>query len=306
MKKPNNYWTFEKCSVLSLSCISRMEFKTKYPYPYGLSVINGWLDDICSHMVDIRKPKGHWSYERCKEEALKFNNRSEFNKESKSCYLSAYKNGWLDDICVHMVTNGHKYKRCIYCYEFPDNHVYVGLTYNIEKRQHNRNCDDNDQVTKYIRETSLKPIRKQLTEYIYVVKAVKMEEYYVNEYINNGWYILNKSKTGGLGSSRLFWTSERCHDEALKYKSRTEFKIKSTGAYYSSIKHGCLDNVCSHMISITKPNNYWTYERCKEEALKYNKKTPFIRQSRGAYNSAHKNGWIDDICSHIKKKRKTK
>ena len=49
-----------------------------------------------------RKPIGYWTKERCKEETLKYNTRSEFQKGSESAYQAARKNGWLDDICKHM------------------------------------------------------------------------------------------------------------------------------------------------------------------------------------------------------------
>lgn len=45
----------------------------------------------------------------------------------------------------------------------------------------------------------------------------------------------------------IYWTKERCVNEALKYDSRAVFKKKSGGAYNASIKNGWLDSVCSHM-----------------------------------------------------------
>lgn len=45
----------------------------------------------------------------------------------------------------------------------------------------------------------------------------------------------------------IYWTKERCFNEALKYDSRAVFKKKSGGAYNASTKGGWLDNVCSHM-----------------------------------------------------------
>jgi hypothetical protein len=48
------------------------------------------------------------------------------------------------------------------------------------------------------------------------------------------------------------------------------------------------------------PYRYWTFERCKEEAMKYNKRNVFKLGSNGAYNSARKNGWLDGVCSHMK------
>jgi len=49
----------------------------------------------------IRKPTGYWTKERCHDEALKYNTRNEFKKNSTS-YQRAIANNWLNDICSHM------------------------------------------------------------------------------------------------------------------------------------------------------------------------------------------------------------
>jgi len=103
MKNSSGYWTYEKCKNLALKCTSRMDFKNKYSFPYVISIRNGWLDEICSHMIEIRKPKGYWTYEKCKIIALKYDTRTDFNVNDKGCYLQSHMNGWLDDICSHMI-----------------------------------------------------------------------------------------------------------------------------------------------------------------------------------------------------------
>jgi len=45
----------------------------------------------------------------------------------------------------------------------------------------------------------------------------------------------------------------------------------------------------------------WTFELCKEEALKYNTRYEFQQKNGSAYKSALKNDWLDIICQHIKK-----
>jgi predicted GIY-YIG superfamily endonuclease len=45
----------------------------------------------------------------------------------------------------------------------------------------------------------------------------------------------------------------------------------------------------------------WNYANCKKEANKYNYKTDFIKNSKSAYNSAIRNGWLNEICYHMNK-----
>jgi len=296
MKKPKGYWTKEKCQEEALKYNSKMEFKNNSSSAYNQSVRNNWLNDICCHMIPLRKIRGYWTKEKCQDEALKYINKNDFNKNSKSAYLSSYKNGWLNEICCHMEPKGNIYKRCIYSYEFNDNNVYVGLTYNIEKRKCNRKLDKNDKVTKYINKTNLIPKIIQLTDYIDVKEAIKLEEYYVQKYINEEWNILNKNKTGGIGTILIKWNYNNCKEEALKYNRRTDFKNKCSGAYYTSIKNNWLNEICLHMdIKIKKPSKYWTKEKCQEEALKYNKKIQLLKNNKTVYNKCIKNNWLNDF-----------
>ena len=50
-----------------------------------------------------------------------------------------------------------------------------------------------------------------------------------------------------------------------------------------------------------KPNReaYWTFERCKEEVLKYNTKRDLKNGSRGAHERIYKQKWVDELCSHM-------
>jgi len=48
-----------------------------------------------------------WTYEKCKEEALKYNTRGSFSLNSGSAYFASAKNKWLDDICSHMIKLKH-------------------------------------------------------------------------------------------------------------------------------------------------------------------------------------------------------
>lgn len=98
-----------------------------------------------------------------------------------------------------------------------------------------------------------------------------------------------------------YWTYDRCKEEALKYKTKTEFKINSNGAYHASHKNKWIDDVCNHMVKVINSRNYWTFEMCKVEADKYNDRCEFQYNSGSAYVRARVNGWLDEICSHMNK-----
>jgi predicted GIY-YIG superfamily endonuclease len=91
-------WDYDFCKKEALQYKTRNEFSKGSSGVYQSSFRNGWLDDICKDMVEVKKPNGHWNVkENCKEESLKYKTRSEFRKGSGSAYNSSLKNGWLDE-----------------------------------------------------------------------------------------------------------------------------------------------------------------------------------------------------------------
>lgn len=199
-------------------------------------------------------------------------------------------------------------KRYIYAFEFADNYVYVGLTYNINKRkqQHLNIIYNNDQHHKsavfiHINESGLIPEFKILTkEPLGELDAVIMENYHIAEYKKNNWILLNKIKGGGLGGNNIIWTHEKCKEESLKYNTKTEFSRKNASAYCSALKNGWLDEISSHMLStIRKQKGYWTKELVHEKALQYQRRKKFKINSGDAYSFAWKNGFLDEVCSHM-------
>jgi superfamily II DNA or RNA helicase len=94
-----------------------------------------------------------------------------------------------------------------------------------------------------------------------------------------------------------FWNKKTIKEEALKYKSKTDFMKKSSGAFQKAYSLGIIDNVCKHMEVIT---NRWNIESAKKEALKYNKKYEFSKNCNSAYNWARRNNCLDKITLHMK------
>ena len=195
----NGYWTKGRCEDESLKYKTRKEFQKNSPTAYRITHKNKWFD-ILSHM-----PNKYYNYtkEDCLKESLKYENRTDFQKNSSRIYSCSRKNDWLDEICSHMTLTGNRYKRCIYSVEFSDNYVYVGLTYKYNLRKWEHLNLKKSSVLKHIEKTGLIPIFKQLTDYIDVNDASKLEGIKLNEYVENGWIALNKNKCGAIGGSNI-------------------------------------------------------------------------------------------------------
>ena len=94
-----------------------------------------------------------------------------------------------------------------------------------------------------------------------------------------------------------YWTKERCQEEALKYKTKTEFINNSKGAHSSAYKNGWLDEMCSHMIKLI--GDKWTKERCKEVIKKCSSIKEFHEKYSSAYQSCVRNKWLDELCVNL-------
>lgn len=95
-----------------------------------------------------------WTSDKCRNEALKYSNRSDFVGYSCSAYHRALQDGFLDQICTHMASRWKPYR---------------------------------------------------------------------------------------------FWSFDECQKEALKYKTKVEFKTSNSSAYSLCQKRSWISRVCSHM-----------------------------------------------------------
>jgi hypothetical protein len=247
----------------------------------------------------MNKPFGYWNKDRCIEESYKFSSRIDWIKKSPSSYSAARRNNWLA-MCYKNPIIGSREKRLIYAFEFPDKSVYVGLTFDPNQRKNdhlNSRKNKKSSVFKYIEKTGLKPDFKLLTEFLDVVSAKYYEEKFLEKYKNNGWSILNRIKTGGLGGSTIKWTKEKCINEAKKFTNLKDWRNLSSSSYVTAKSNRWLNEASVHMKRFIKN---WSKEECIIEAANYKSRVEWKNNSINSYYSAIRHGWSDICTSHMK------
>ena len=299
--KPYNFkWTLENCKQEANKYSSKKDFCKLANGAFQIASRNKWLEIICGHMIEIKKPHKYWTKQRCTDEALKFAHRTEFSKISNSAYCAAQKNNWIDEICEHMTPLGNELLRKVYAFTFLDGSIYFGLTDNINRRTVDHKTDPTSKVFKHIQLTKTQPVIKLITpNFIPTQLAQSLEKELIKQYRENGYKVLNSDKGGGIGGTKLKWTKEKCQLEALKYKTRGEFQAKSRSVYTISHGKGWLNEITRHMFEPKKPHGFWTKEQCYVEARKYVSKKDFRINSAAAYGKAEKNKWLTEICKHM-------
>jgi predicted GIY-YIG superfamily endonuclease len=284
-------WSYEKCKEEALKYKSKASFIRVNNEIYKYIIHNNW-DELLLHIKLIEiKPSGYWTYERCKEEALKYNTMVELAENCVSAYNKIQKNRWKNELCSHIEYGANLFKRMVYVYIFSDNHCYIGLTCNKEDRK-NRHKKDGP-VYDYIVKTGLNPEYIELTDYIDVIEASELEKFYIKEYEKNGFMLLNTSTGGQLGSSIVKWTYDKLKEEVTKYKTISDFAKKCSGGLKSAVKNRWMDEFFPNN-NYNKPKIIWDYNKCKEESIKYKSRTEFDKNCYSAYKLAKINGWLDE------------
>jgi hypothetical protein len=120
----------------------------------------------------------------------------------------------------------------------------------------------------------------------------------------NGWideccaHMESKIKPNG------YWTIELCKIEALKYEGRWDWQKGHTSSYSQAKIKGWLDECCAHMESKSKPNGYWSKEKCMNEAKKHKYASDWEHACGSSYGCSRTNGWYDECISHMGRKIK--
>lgn len=316
-------WSKKRCAEVVALCKNRGEIKEKYPGAYSAMQRQQWLGELLAHMPRkipskiIRKtpliPK--WTFEKCETEAKKYKFRSDFRSGAPNAYRAAQKNGWLNDICTHMIkrkpnpikwTKAKCQEAALQCQtkkEFKQK--YSGAHYAATKnRWLNELCSHMKSVRNpsgyWTKEKCRDEAKKYDTRREFQEKSnVAYNKAYQNKWLDDICTHMHQTrKPAG------YWTKEKCHEEALKYKTRGEFQKKANTVYRRAHSNTWLDDICAHMINIRKPNDYWTKEKCHEIALQFKEKKDFRSSAGNVYAAAHRGGWIDEICSHMQPHRK--
>lgn len=248
---------------------------------------------------DVRPKFVKWSKEEILKEAKKYKHRSHFMKGNNSAYNAAHRMN-LKEAFKHMEPLGHVKSRLVYVYEFPDNHVYVGLTANKDKRHLEHMRDGRSPVYKHMSEMGVVPRYRMVSEwYIDYSNAQDLERKTVDEYRENGWVVMNTAPAGNLGGNLYKWNEDNLREVALKYRTRYDM-IKGDSNAYSIIIQKGWKHLFDHMK--WEGNIEHTLEECIEEAKKYTCRQDFRKHRYDLYQWTYKHKHQEVVFAHMVKK----
>jgi hypothetical protein len=275
---------------------NRKDFYTLSTQHYVYAIKNGILDKVFEHL----EPLVRYDKDQVTLIAKKYKNKREFIEHASGAAAWAQKHGIYDEICSHMEKLGNRKAKMVYAYEFvKENAVYVGLSYRPKYRDNDHRSRPDSAVYKFGVKVGYIPDMKILTDdYVDPEEANRLEEYYLNEYVKNGWKSLNIAKPGQQGqrSKYDYYTDEQFLEITLKYNKRKTMQTSKDASAYRYIKENGKEYLFDHMV---KCKETWDERKIIKEAKKYNYRTEFARGSRGAYDAALSRGILDKVCTHM-------
>lgn len=203
--------------------------------------------------------KGYWTKKRCIEDARRFKSRSDWNKISGSSYNVARRNNWLEECCKHIVPKRKPkgywtLERCIKeakKYKTIKDWKNKSNLYNtVRKNGWMEMCCEHMISSRSIpRKWIKKRCIKEALKYKTRSDWNKVSGASYRAALKNDWMkVCCKHMTITQVSSN-FWTNENIILEALKYKTKMEWKKKQRASYILASKNNLFKECCKHMVS---------------------------------------------------------
>lgn len=261
------------------------------------------------------KPKVNWDYDNCYEVAKGCSYRADLKNKYPQAYRTALKNGWINDYTWFKTKGEAIAKRktvCTkeYCYEEAkkytskidflknSNRAYVVAKKNGWIEEYTWLIHPKQYKGKYDYDYCYEEARKYKTRKDFQVGcSCGYHHARINKWLDDyTWFIHPEI-------SNKKWNKETCFNEAKKYETLGEFAEKSLGAYTAALKNRWLGDY-NWLKRKQKPNGYWDYDKCFNEAIKFSSRREFKEGCDSAYRSSIKNGWIDEYTWFTKPNKK--
>lgn len=192
----------------------------------------------------------------------------------------------------------------IYVYEdLANKYVYVGLTRNLLQRHkaHKYSVKKPDSVRKhFLGHEQDFPTPKVVEENLTQLEARAEENFWVENYKNNGWNIINKAKTGRYSSSvgagsfiPINELKEFLREESRQYINRAHYQYDNCSHYNKCLEMGWLDEFFGKPERRRK--GYWTIDRCINAAKECKTREELFKKYPRAFDLLKCENLLDEL-----------
>lgn len=288
-KASYGYWKNKDTLLEHLSqCDNAHEFYKRYKRGYYASKENGWFEEITAPLKDQRFIKNYWTPEKLSEVAANYQRRTEFAKYCGAGFAMCQRAGLLDEVCQHMTSEVVNSRRTCYAFEFPDQHVYIGISADIERRKHDHLTRKGSKVHDYIMETGNEPELIILNDCLSLEEANLCENEYLSQYKKNGWTLLNKAKVAVED-----YLYEDAVDTALACQDFDDFRKNYSEAYWAALRKQCMEEITR--LLPTKQNPLISNTDLQDKVQQCKSYTEFCQKYQTEYLNLAAMGFTEEL-----------
>jgi len=282
----HNQWTKSKISKVAKECKTRGEFRSTYPSAYSIAIDKGWLDEVCTHMLNTAP----WFGPRVIREFL-IAHDIEFVAEHK----------FKDDPSVKNYPYDFYVPKFQLVIEYQGRQHKLGWHNNLDdakaiqardelKRSFARNTGlvylELDQSTKKTLVTALESFLRSLANSAQIEIALTPR-------------ILSDSELKEI-ETPFKWSEASVKESISLCKTIKEFRQKYPTGYDYALKNDLWEKLGKNLIRITHHGKY-TKQFVAEAASSCTTRNEFKMTNKGAWAAAQRNGWLEEVCAHMPK-----
>jgi G:T-mismatch repair DNA endonuclease (very short patch repair protein) len=254
-------YSFEELQAEALKYSTRNAFAKQSSSAYSVCLKRNILEQVCTHMPKRVTATGQlaqsWTDEELRIEALKWNTKKEFRKNNPSAYKAAFRRKLLVNISTHMLpmrtywTNQQLVEEALKYNIFKDfrensksaysaafsRGILNDICSHMDKKNEWTDEEIKQEAGKYSTRTELR--NKNSPIYNAALRRKISDEAFA--------HMPEHVSLSGENNPSFKWTDEDIKASAIPYKSRQEFREKSSNTYSAAKKRKMLGEVCSHM-----------------------------------------------------------
>jgi hypothetical protein len=247
--------TYEACRAEALKYDTLKTFMRTNQAIYQSAKSHDWLKDF-TWLKKEWEPK--WNRETCYTTAKSYTDITTFHKEQIQCYEVARKNGWLEE--------------------------YTWL-------EHKQADKGTWQIYENVKNEALKwSTKEEFRQNAPSAYGSALKHDWMKDFT---WFEQTRRDSSTL-------TYDVCLETAKTCKTLFQYRNEYPSEYTKSTHTGWindftwLERILSKPETKVKHGTWISYDACYREAQKYRRYIDFARNAHGCYNSARRNGWIDD------------
>jgi hypothetical protein len=286
MRKPDGYWTKDRCLSSALRYSTIIEWSLREPKAYDAAKRFGWYREATKHMTRVLSHGEHTIYKYLLQHDIAFEYQRRFGtiRAKRTMPFDFH----LPAFGLVIEYQGRQHfessRTSMYRRNLPDQQRRDALKLQLAEAQGLSYLAIEDQRVAAI-EGAISGRLRQIAEMRGQPLSLRRRLLTPQEAIT----------LRNLGR----WNRESVLVDAMKYRTISEWQRCGNAACQIAYQRGWIAEATAHMVQVQKPKGYWTKERILDDARRFAARSAWNDSSHSAYVRARQMGWFDEATAHM-------